>query len=405
MTKEYFLGLAALLLLAVMIGTSPSELRYDEPYHLSVAANVIDSTWREALLNPKNPSAAGPLFAAVHVMLHPLTQLQAPSVRWINFCLLLVIIVIVASSVGGIGQLKWRAGLGLLSVPFIWPCVGMALTEIPALVAFCIYIYCFLMLLKESVSSPLQIKWSLYAWATSAGLALGVSILGRQTYLIVLPCVLVIGFLKLRFWRFGLITFVIAVLVSIWPFLIWKGLVPPSQQYTDSGLRWQNLMLSLTYITAATILLRPSWINARSVLLTAIALLLGFVLTWVSRDYNTPPAKSLLLNLFGERAGLLLGFLAGSALGSLSILWLIETVRRAWRERSDVGRMFLYVTLLALIIAPLKVSHLFSSRYVVGALGVLVLLLFDDKRERFDSARFLVGGAIGALSLYTYLYR
>ncbi len=395
-------GILGLLLLALLIASSPLTLCYDEPYHLAVAHRVIESTWSEALVDPKSQSAAGPLFAAVHVVLQPLTKLDAPGVRWVNYSLLLLTIVVLASSVTLTGQLQWRPGLSLLSVPFLWPCVGMALTELPALLAFSIYIYCFLRLLEALGDNPVQVKPVFYVWSVAAGVALGASILGRQTYLIVVPSVLVLAFLKPRFWQLGVITIGTALLVCVWPFLLWKGLVPPSQQHTNSGLRLQNLMLSLTYVTAATIIIRPRWINFRNIPFVAVALLVGFVFTWLSRDYNNPPAKSLLMRLFGEKFSLLLGFIVGAALGSLSILWCIETVKRGWRERSDLGRLFLYATLLALIVAPLKVSHLFSSRYVVGALGVLVLVLFDNKTERFENSRLCLGILLGSFMLYTY---
>lgn len=395
-------GVIALLLMAAMIAFGPEKLCFDEPYHLSVAKKAVETTWREALVDPKSQSAAGPLYAAVHVAVHPLTNFNAPGVRWVNFGFLLLTILVVSSSLGTINQFQWRAGLSLLSVPFLWPCVGMALTEVPALFAFSLYLYCFLTLIRKTRDTPHHVDWSLYIWSIAAGIALGVAILGRQTYLIVLPSVFVLVLSRPRFWIFAVITVFSTFVVCIWPFLLWKGLVPPSQQHTNSGLRLQNLMLSLTYITAATIFIHPRWIRFRDRSFVVIALVLGFVLTWFSRDYDTPPAKTLLIKIFGERLGLLSGFIAGSALGALSVLWFIETAKQAWRERSDIGRLFLYAILLALVVAPLKVSHLFSSRYVVGALGTLILVLLPPQREPLENTRFWFGGILGCLMLSTY---
>ena len=400
--KALISGILALLILAVMIITSPTGLRYDEPYHLSVAKNIINTSWYKALMDPLNPSAAGPLFAAVHVAFYPITGLEAPAVRWVNFFLLLITIVVISRTAQTPSGIHWGAGLSILSVPFIWPCVGMALTEIPALLAFSVYIYCFLRVLRRESPDSSIFMSSSYIWAASAGLALGVAILGRQTYLVVLPGVFLVSFFKPRFWRFSAITLLTALLTCLWLFIQWNGLLPPSIQNVNSGMRWQNLMLALSYITAATILIRPRWIKFQNHYIIFASVMFGFILTWISRDYNTPPAKGLLLRILGQDMGLLLGFIGGSAFGSIAILWTIETVRNAWRERSDLSRFFLYVTLFTLIIAPVKVSFQFSSRYLVGSIGVLTLILYSPKSEVFSLPRFLTGCLLGAITLSTY---
>ena len=45
-----------------MIVTSPSQLRYDEQNHIGLTQLVATNGWRDALLSPKNSSAAGPLY-------------------------------------------------------------------------------------------------------------------------------------------------------------------------------------------------------------------------------------------------------------------------------------------------------------------------------------------------------
>ena len=142
---------ASLAALALLIVTSPHGLRYDEKFHL-VAARLADQIGLlEALQSPDNRSAAGPLFLALQLLAAPFTHLQVPAARLVNWVLLLVTI--------GLTYLQLRDSrarepmLGatlLLAVPFMWPITGLAITELPALAAFAL----FLLLFQRSLDAP-----------------------------------------------------------------------------------------------------------------------------------------------------------------------------------------------------------------------------------------------------------
>jgi hypothetical protein len=133
------------------------------------------------------------------------------------------------------------------------------------------------------------------------------------------------------------------------------------------------------------------------------SVLLGIGLAFLTRDYASPPAKPLLLKIFGDQLGLAVGFCIGALLTSVAVVWIWNTLLIMWRERRDPVRVFLFLTLFAMMAAPMKVSHQFSSRYVVGLLGVLVLVLGVSQTSGYLLAlRIAFGSIIGAACLWTY---
>ena len=151
-------GLLAGGLLLSLIATSPNHLVYDESYHIGLAENIFHQGLGQALVDPRNQSAAGPLFAAFHLVFAPITYLAAPGIRWINFILLSVVVALTALTRTRIMNDREPIGSGaiaLLGVPFLWPATGMALTEIPALVFFCGFVLCI-----QHLCSPSQEKSS-----------------------------------------------------------------------------------------------------------------------------------------------------------------------------------------------------------------------------------------------------
>jgi hypothetical protein len=164
-------------------------------------------------------------------------------------------------------------------------------------------------------------------------------------------------------------------------------------------------VLSLSYVAGATLFLNPHWLKIGSLKIALIGIALGVGLAFLARDYAAPPAKSLLLRIFGDPWGLLAGFCLGTVLTTVAVVWVWNTLRIAWRERRDPVRAFLFLALFALVAAPIKVPHLFSSRYVVGLLGVLVLVVGMPQSSGYSLAlRIAIGSLAGAASLWTYFH-
>jgi hypothetical protein len=357
--------------------------------------------WRNALVSPENHSATGPLFSAIQLMLAPITHLQPPAIRWVNFCCFLGVILLLANhnSTESIGT-RILFGSTLLSVPFLWPTVGLALTEIPSLLFFT----CFVLLLLRLINSEVASLRVAVGLALAAGLCLGAAILGRQTYLVIVPVLVVMIFWLPEKWLPILVCVVTALIMSAWLFLLWRGLAPP-QYYglTYSWLSFTNLLLSLSYAAVATLFLNPAWLSGHRRRAWIICAVCGAALAYFARSYEDPPARSLLIKLFGAHMGLWIGFAVGCASAALGAIWAWSAFKIFWRQRRDPEQVFLLLSLGALVLAPLKMTAQFSSRYVVGCLTVLLLLVDVPLQLRgFWAARVFVGGLLGMAILWTY---
>ena len=388
-----------LLVMSAMIVTSPSQLRYDEQNHIGLTQLVATNGWRDALLSPKNSSAAGPLYPAIHLMLSPITHLQPPAIRWVNFCCFLGVVLLLANCKPGVPP-RLLSGFTLLAVPFLWPAVGMALTELPALLFFT----CFVLLFLRVINSDVVLSRGTLGLAFLAGLCLGTAILGRQIYLIVIPALIVLIFWLREKWLSVVICIITSLAVCSWLFVLWHGLAP-SHYYriTESSWSFANLLFSLSYAAVATLFLNPRWLCRQRVTVWIISTLCGFALSYFARNYDDPPAKSLLVHIFGNQFGLWIGFIIGCALAAIGVVWAWTAFQTFWRERRDPSRVFLLLSLGALVLTPMKMPAQFSSRYIVGCLGVLLLVVDPPlKSNGYWAARMFVGSFLGTAILWTY---
>ena len=252
---------ACLALLVAMIATSPSRLCYDEVvYQLEQVQTVRKVGWRTTLTSP-NEISVGPLYAAIQLSFSPLTGLQAPAIRWVNLVCFVALLLIIAREDQAPLFKAAVSTTTLLAVPFLWPAVGMALTEIPALLLFTLFIFFFLRLINSGAALSVETL----AWSISAGLCLGIAILGRQTYLVAMPVLVAMVFWLPGKWPLVLICLVTALAVCGWLFLLWGGLAPPAWYYghSPSPFSLTNGMLSLSYAAAATLFLNPQWMRPR----------------------------------------------------------------------------------------------------------------------------------------------
>jgi hypothetical protein len=392
---------ACLALLVTMIATSPSRLCYDEVvYQVQQVQAVRKVGWRTTLTSP-NEISVGPLYAAIQLSFSPLTGLQAPAIRWVNLvCFIAVLLIIAREDQAPL----FKAAVStttLLAVPFLWPAVGMALTEIPALLLFTLFIFFFLRLINSGVALSVET----FAWSISAGLCLGMAILGRQTYLVAMPVLVAMVFWLPGKWPLVLICLVTALAVCGWLFFLWGGLAPPAWYYrhSPSPFSLTNGMLSLSYAAAATLFLNPQWMRPRKRTVWIGCCIVGIAFACLGRDYANPPARSLLIWALGDRTGLLIGFVIGCALAVFGVIWAWNTFAVTWHARQNPRRVFLLLTLVALVLTPMKITHQFSSRYVVGLLGALFLVVGAPRELRGAwAARMFAGSLVGAAILWTY---
>lgn len=398
---DFIAATGCLLALAATIAISPPQLKYDERNHVVLAQLVAKNGWRDALTSHENPSAAGPLYPAIHLGLFPITHLHVPAIRWVNFCCFVGIVLLFGSYKPAVPlEARLVYGLSLLAVPFLWPAVGMALTELPALLFFTGFVLLFLNLIDSDSVPDLRG----FGLAFAAGCCLGIAILGRQTYLVIVPVsILMIFWLKEK-WLAALLCSVTALGISAWLFALWHGLAPPQYyRMTQSSVNFSYLLLSLSYAAVATLFLNPVWLLRQRDKTWIVCAFCGIVLAYFARNYEDPPAKSLLVHLFGMQMGLWIGFVIGCVLGATGVIWAWVALKTFWRERQDPARAFLLLTLGALVLSPIKMTAQFSSRYIVGCLAVLLLVIdLPHQFGRYWLARMFVGSFAGIAILWSY---
>jgi 4-amino-4-deoxy-L-arabinose transferase-like glycosyltransferase len=388
-------GSAALALLGFVLLTQRPPT-YDEPWYLGTVELVHRHGLGLAFVRAL-PGPAGPLYPTIHWLLEPVTKLQVPAVRVVN-CLLL------AASVLGMARALRRLGapspglsaMGLLGVPMIITTAGLALTEMPA-VAFATWA---LALLFMGLDVPMGPKR--FGLLGAAGLALGMSALGRQPLVVVLLCapLLVIGD-KRR--RPGVALFMLSgACLPLALFAVWGGLVPSSTAYA-SGFSAVNGLMSCCYglvvlwLLAAPLVSMPRrWAVAVAVAVAGANILVGFTEYLPLHTLVERTVPSFLITPLGRTLGGV--FLAGG------VLFLVAMGRRLWTMRHDGRQLFLAASALGLVLANAKVAHQFSSRYLAPAVPFLAMLDGGEEDPTLQrTVRLALGSGIGLLSLWSYL--
>lgn len=397
-------GICILLSLSWIIYHSPHALVYDEPYHIGLAKAASEQGWKAALTSDENKSAAGPLYAWLHLFASPLTDLEAPSVRWLNFGCLIAMITCVSLHLHRRDQ-SIAPAIALLGVPFIWPAVGIALTEVPALLAFTAFVILCLRILKQSANVEESHGTTTRALVSiAAGLALGISVLGRQTYLVCFPCLLIVACVHRHFWKETLVILSTATLTCGWLFVLWKGLVPPSQQMTNSGIRMDHLTLSLAYLAVATLIIDPGWFGGIGWKQCVSAFVLATTVAAIAFRGLDPPAAGLLSKLLPSSSLPTFGTLIRALMLTGGLLWCLQLLREIQLRCQNAPSLLILLLLAALAAAPAKVSHQFSSRYVVGAL-TLIVVYQGTCQQKFAPNLIVValGAVVGSGTLLSYL--
>lgn len=394
------LMLAPWVVMAVLIAMSPPRLLHDERYQIGLAALAEKEGLVAALVSPANPSAVGALHAMIHTFFSPVTALEAPAVRWLNFLLAMAIAVCAAVAAHSKKSGEFlAAGFAMLSVPFIWPCIGLALTEIPAFAAFAVGTVLF------SFLKPVGSNSQNCLLAFLGGLAWGVAIIGRQNYLVLLPCLAVWGIMFRQCRRVALFGLLGCLLTSSWLFVLWSGLLPPSHvgKIDPAGVEFQHVVFAAMLIGFAGFVVAPNFLRHCSRKVWIVSLLCSALLNLLLASHASVPARGLLSQLVGSAALHILAWPIMTCLLAVALTWLYIAGGSVARS-SDLFIKLNGIVIVGFLVLPAKIPHVFSSRYV--ACVILPLLLISKaERESERSLSLLVkvlGILVGAGTLYSY---
>lgn len=392
-------ALIAIAVIVFMVAFSPSELVYDESYHLEGARLLIQGSSIYEMLKAKLNSAPGPLYPVIHALIFPLTGFLAPSIRVLNIFFLIVSIaaIFICLRFYGIDKSLYRS-TSIISVPIIWVTSGMALTEIPAFTMATLSLLAATYATRNETTKQL----SYYSFMAS-GLFAGLACLGRQTYFPMIFIFLVLAFSK-RAWRWSSISgFLIACMIVLPTLIVWGGLVPKSQSYVAGGINLNHGFLSIAYLSSVIAILAPSFF---AVLLSRWKLMVSGIFMILITNILVFQFK------FKALTGLIkflpfsedfYSLIIGSILLLLSIAFISAIILNVLENYDD--KVFLIMSSLTILGASTAfgINHLFSSRYIMTCFPFILIMI-----QRFyylslwSMFRIVLGGALGAATLASY---
>ena len=403
--QRWVLAAAALVMivLATLIAVSPRILIYDERYYMASSYYLAAHfAWDGPLRTPLD-LAAGPLYPHLHVLLSPLTQLQVPAVRYVNWAALGLTLACCWRTIALLGyrDAPARAAM-LLAVPMVGPASGMALTEMPAMAMAAVA----LLAAVEAVTAPASPRS--WLWWTLSGVTAGLAILGRQTYLPALLGFVLVGW-KLPAQRPGAALATLLAVALILPLIvIWGGLSPPTQIATMRSIAPEHAVLAFIYLACATLLIAPGFFSAaiatlRRRLIGAAAGLLA-VMVALSGAIQFSIA-SRVIAAFPPELQLPADVIVRAGMVGVAATFVIAAVVNLW-ERWHDSRFVLFALLTVLTNGTaVGVGHQFSSRYVLIAFPFALLMLLPWLRPgAWAAARLTLGALLGFVSLAAYYW-
>lgn len=393
--------LVAVLALVLLVATSPPTFVYDEADYASNVPLLHQYGFTLHFMNSMI-GAAGPLYAFVHFVFEPLTALHPVRMRFANLLLFAALagILVACLKRQNWPDHPWLSAGSVLVVPMAWVLGGLALTEMPAVVFVALSLY-----LQLRGLEALEQGRPVTGWFAASAVCLGIAVWGRQPYLLLSGVPVLLALLDRRL-RVPAVVFVAVVLAAaITLFVIWKGLVPPSNQAAQQrGLALTNGFISLAYAGICFLLLAPRtrWLPTTTSIGLVVATVganawLGLVVLYPIRSVADRYLSAALMPAYG--------ILCGSALLSVGVVFLVWFLRVSWQGRNDLRQVTINAGLWCVVLTPAFIGHQYSSRYTAMALPYLVLASHPWREWRWKTAATAATGCgLGFVSLFSYLF-
>jgi hypothetical protein len=397
--------------LCLLIAASPAHPIYDEPWFLKTVVLFKDRGFTIDFLR-EFPGAPGPTFTVFYALTDRLLGLSFPWSRFVSFALLIAATVLIwriLKTMRGSHVPPPLQSLALLAasftaLPTVGVSAGMMLTEMPAALFMLVAIF----LISKIIDDKNWRSFSIPA-ALVCGAAMAAAVLGRQNYLMILPCLPLAVRWRDRvpdrhdMLRIALIGTVI-LLLTVPVFLLWGGLIPPQSAPDGDGISLSNGIRSAGYAGVIIAFFAPEIyapLIRKMWLIVAIAIV-GIPLSCVI-DRPTTPLASLLEPLLSEPMIPLAGLAFNVLLSLTAVAFLIVWANYVWQERADWFIRLCGCTALLGIISNAKITHQFSSRYVFVFLPFLVLAAAPAVRSNWHQPiRLAIGASISLGALLSY---
>jgi hypothetical protein len=387
----------AFLVLIVLVVMSPHRFVYDEHFFANYITLFHQYGFTSRFMNSLT-GTVGPLYAFVQVVFEPLTQLNPVGMRLVNvFLLLMVAAVLAAWTKGKKRSDYWIEGCSVLVVPMTWVLAGLALSEMSALICVTLSL-CLLLRGLES----LERRKHVLGWFVTSACLLGISVWGRQPYLLLTGILVLVALIERRARMAALVYMGIVVALAMPLFLIWGGLVPPSHRFVQQGISLTHGVISLGYTGICFMLLAPrcKWLPAK--VMMGLALVTAAVNGWFGACVLFP-VRSSVDRFVPSSVVAAYGTLCGSLMLSFGVVFLAFLFHTIWRNRGDLKQVAIYAGLLCVAASPVFIAHQYSSRYTAMSLPYLMLAAQPWREQTILTfSTGVVGCGIGFLSLVGY---
>lgn len=397
----FFFGLTLLGFLLLIFFTLRRDNHYlwfDEKWYLeNVFLLQKMGLKNDFLLKYKGP--AGPTFAVLHYLLSPLTGLALPNLRIVNISLSVLIVYVLYLI---LKRLKHNyaaiISLSFFAIPTIYVCTGMALTEIPAM----FFLVTSIFFLVESLHQKSQVRT--YILVICSGLLISLAILGRQPYLVVVLASPILFFRNKTINTSLIITYLITALaIPIYIFYLWKNIQPPSEAYTGSGFKIFHGLLAFGYAYILFILIAPSWISVTHLKSKCLILIGVCSINYFLIKIQFLPIMSLSKAYLSSNLQEAFSLIFASCIIFLGILFLINCFNYLKQKQYNSLDLFFVLSMILILSTSAKVTHQFSSRYVVQAVPFIVLISRDNQKLNLLKLLLTASGIIlGLLTLNSY---
>ena len=391
---KYFNLLSYLILLFIFIFIlcNNRPLFFDEPWYYSNVLLFQKFGYSYDFLNNlKGP--AGPSYAIIFYYLSFFTGNNIILVRLVNFLFLILTLIYVNKSISFYTKIEnsYIYAYSALSVPMIFVSTTFAITNN---IGLFFSTYSFYLLHKSLTSNKIYT-------AIFAGICMSIAILSRQPYLII-P--FLSPFLLYKNTNYNNIKKIIIYLffslfLPLYVFSIWKNLIPLIGSDTISTISSKPIygFYAFGYMFLITILIAPKFL-VKLDFKKSIPILILIFLSCLYFKIN-----SVILSFYFFQLPSNLQF-------NLKILifgtfyFIYSLIYRLYFNFNNYN-IFLSLIIFSILLSCIKITHQFSSLYVLQVLPFFIILF--SKYIEFTRKGFvlkLLGFIIGLFSLISYHY-
>lgn len=346
--------------------------------------------------------AAGPLYTFVHYVFKPLTGLKLPYTRYINIVFLILVILLLNYTYFLVNRAKHTSfAWQIMALPTTAITAGLALTELPAMFFLWLGIVC--LLLFEQKDSYLA-KWVLLF---AAAFLLGISMLGRQVYIVVLVPLFIYFIQRKIEYRYLIFFFITTLILPLSLFYMWGGLLATHDRaIIETQLAPNHVVLAFGYSFLFILFLEIEylqigfWIKQFKFLLIAFLVCITINIFLLKLDFL--PNKALLFRIIPDPEWQSrIGFLCSSVIIFMSAYFIMVFLINAWQQRYNAFLLFCNTSFFLLLGTCIKIAHVFGSRYVFQAMPFL-LFAFPNRspNNRYGYASLILGFLLGIISLH-----